>query len=411
MLVPLSERRPPPTRAETTPTPGALICGKVLEKGATTRPLPVGDCASAPTAMTPSAAAGSDTAISKSGPVWRSLSFPAAATTRVPGLTASRAATIRMSASKSRRLARYASSASDVANLGCRPRSTRRCTMPGKSNPSDMEITCAPWRSAHSIPRSSPSVSPLPSSASTLPITARVTPGATPILVPSTARPKIVPAQWVPCPCLSPTPEPLKSSWMRVTPVNAGWLPSMPVSRTATITSAPVRVETSAPTALTPQVAAAAAASAVARSSAPSSNGWMSMVGMTGATARTSGSREMSRSSCLASSSTSTCGSPPARTRAGSGPGCRADSKGLAVLTPLMSRSTLYLSPTEISPPRTRPFPDGGRTCPAPPGSVPSTGSARAQGTPGIPPRARTGLTSGVPARTAGPRASPGVHG
>ncbi len=62
----------------------------------------------------------------------------------------------------------------------------------------DIEITDAPSWTAHWIPRKIMFESPLPSSPRTLPISARETPGATPMRVPSTSRPKIVPAQCVP---------------------------------------------------------------------------------------------------------------------------------------------------------------------------------------------------------------------
>ena len=104
MLVPFSERKPPPRLAERMSTPGALICGKVLEKGATLKPCSVR--AKAPTETTPSAAAGRDTAISKSLFSSRRLSLPAAAHRMVPWSNAVRARTISMSASNTRRLPR-----------------------------------------------------------------------------------------------------------------------------------------------------------------------------------------------------------------------------------------------------------------------------------------------------------------
>jgi hypothetical protein len=61
MLVPESERSPPPTLAERIPTPGALTCGKMLENGAMPNPLP--SSRNAPTEITPSAAAGGEAAI------------------------------------------------------------------------------------------------------------------------------------------------------------------------------------------------------------------------------------------------------------------------------------------------------------------------------------------------------------
>lgn len=202
-----------------------------------------------------------------------------------------------------RRLARYASSATEVARSAGHPWPTRSLTSPGKSKPRDMEMTCAWLSSAHWRPRKIISESPAPSSPSTLPISARVTPGATPIRVPSTSRPKTVPAQCVPCPFLSPFPDPEKSAWVSSTPVNAGCDASMPVSRTATTTPAPVRDDLSAPTADTPH--AVLVACGVVWSSG-SSTGWTSIVGMTGAMARTAGSRPSDRTSDLSSRSTST---------------------------------------------------------------------------------------------------------
>src|SRR5262245_60219079 len=61
MLVPLSVRKPPPTLTDRILNPGAATCGNVLEKNAILY-FPSA-CCSAPTDMTPSAAAGSDAAI------------------------------------------------------------------------------------------------------------------------------------------------------------------------------------------------------------------------------------------------------------------------------------------------------------------------------------------------------------
>ena len=62
MLVPLSSLSPPPTLAERIPTPGPETTGKVFENGAMSKRSP--DRPRAPTETTPSAAAGSDAAIS-----------------------------------------------------------------------------------------------------------------------------------------------------------------------------------------------------------------------------------------------------------------------------------------------------------------------------------------------------------
>ncbi len=85
--------------------------------------------------------------------------------------------------------------------------------------------------------------------------------------------------------------------------MKAGCDASMPVSRTATTTPAPVRGDVSAPTADTPQAVAVAS---VDGWSSGSPTGWMSVVGMTGAMARTAGSRLSDRTSDLSSRSTST---------------------------------------------------------------------------------------------------------
>jgi hypothetical protein len=170
----------------------------------------------------------------------------------------------------------------------------------------DIETTDAPSATAHWMPRKIMSEVPLPSSPSTFPINARETPGATPIRVPSTSRPKTVPAQWVPWPCRSPSPVPEKSCCTRSTPANAGCWSSIPVSSTATVTPAPVNGERSAPTARTPQVGpGTAVAGSIPRSAA--GTGRTRRVGMTGATARTPGSRATSRSCERSSVATSIC--------------------------------------------------------------------------------------------------------
>ncbi len=118
--------------------------------------------------------------------------------------------------------------------------------------PSDIEMTLAPSSTAQLMARTIASLPP-PSPPSTLPISAFFTPRATPMRVPSTSRPKIVPAQCVPCPCVSPLPSPVKSCSTSVTPAKAGWFLAMPVSRTATITSLPSKLDASAFTAVMPQ--------------------------------------------------------------------------------------------------------------------------------------------------------------
>ncbi len=71
-----------------------------------------------------------------------------------------------------------------------------------------------------------------------------VVPGATeetPIVFPVTAP--IVPATWVPCPfgsVLPPVLSAIASQPVRTLPVRSTWLPSTPVSITATVTPAPV---------------------------------------------------------------------------------------------------------------------------------------------------------------------------
>ena len=84
------------------------------------------------------------------------------------------------------------------------------------------------------------------------------TPRATPIRVPLTSRPKTVPAQCVPWPCVSPLPSPVKSFSTIVTPSNAGCDFAIPVSSTATMTSVPSNADTSAFTAVTPHAVPAA---------------------------------------------------------------------------------------------------------------------------------------------------------
>ena len=118
-------------------------------------------------------------------------------------------------------------------------------TKPGKSMPSDIEMTFAPLvdrpldraddlvarrrRSRRAPCRSAPSSRR----------------GATPIRVPSTSRPKIVPAQCVPWPCASSSPSPVKFFSHELTPANAGCVASMPVSSTATTMPSPVNGEVS----------------------------------------------------------------------------------------------------------------------------------------------------------------------
>ena len=89
------------------------------------------------------------------------------------------------------------------------------------------------------MPRKIISDEPPPSSPRTFPISAFLTPRAIPMRLPSTSRPKMVPAQCEPCPCRSPLPEPLKSFSTIVTPAKAGCFLSIPVSNTATTTPSP----------------------------------------------------------------------------------------------------------------------------------------------------------------------------
>ena len=76
--------------------------------------------------------------------------------------------------------------------------------------PSDIEMTLAPWSTAHWMALTISSLAP-PLAPRTLPMKALVTPGATPMRVFCTSRPKMVPAQCVPWPCSSPLPSPVKS--------------------------------------------------------------------------------------------------------------------------------------------------------------------------------------------------------
>ena len=166
--------------------------------------------------------------------------------------------------------------------------------------PSDIEMTWAPWSTAHWMALTISSLAP-PFAPRTLPMKALVTPGATPMRVFCTSRPKIVPAQCVPWPCWSPLPSPVKSRSTMVTPANAACAASMPVSRTATAMPAPVKGEVSALTALTPQVAVAAAGVAVTSRASPI--GAIRRIGIDGATARTPLLRSTSRASRGSSSS------------------------------------------------------------------------------------------------------------
>ena len=125
--------------------------------------------------------------------------------------------------------------------------------------PSDIEITSAPWSTAHVMPLAIPSTPPDPPSSSTLPAI-RSASGATPGSLPRAA---IVPQQWVLCPWASRDPdrEPVKSFWALTT--RSGWL-GAPVSSTAAVTPRPlVRAQASgAFSATTPQSGPAARASA-----------------------------------------------------------------------------------------------------------------------------------------------------
>ena len=142
------------------------------------------------------------------------------------------------------------------------------------------------------MPRKIISDEPPPSPPRTFPISAFRTPRAIPIRLPSTSRPKMVPAQCDPCPCRSPLPEPLKSFSTIVTPAKAGWFLSMPVSNTATTTPSPVTGEVVALTASMPHASPAAATAAVM------SNGLINLIGIGMATAATLGSRAALKASC-----------------------------------------------------------------------------------------------------------------
>ena len=148
MLVPLMLCKPPPALADKMSTPGAATWAMMFENLAMLN-FPPAPRPSAATETIPSDAAGKDAAILNGRRPPLSLSFPVAATTTAVSRNAACALTICMSASKKRRLDRYASSALDTAGSVGSPDSSICLTAPGKSKPSDIEITCAPSSSAH----------------------------------------------------------------------------------------------------------------------------------------------------------------------------------------------------------------------------------------------------------------------
>ncbi len=106
-----------------------------------------------------------------------------------------------------------------------------------------MLTTSAPDSAAHCMPAMTQESWPEPSAPPrTLP-TNRSAPGATPLLSPPEAAPEptIVPATCVPCPLTSVTASPgTKLAVPSIRPAKSGWLTSMPVSSTATLTPLPV---------------------------------------------------------------------------------------------------------------------------------------------------------------------------
>jgi len=142
----------------------------------------------------------------------------------------------------------------------------------------------------------------------TFPISALPTPGATPIRQPAVVRPKMVPAQCVPCPSRSSPGSSVKflASICRPAKAVVRCAGSIPVSSTATATPAPVKADAAAPTAWTPQLTAGAAV--VTEVGVP--KGRMSCIGMGGAAAMTLGSRLTSARALPARSSTVTDSSP-----------------------------------------------------------------------------------------------------
>ena len=121
----------------------------MLEKSATFNLSP--DSPSAPTDTMPLAAAGTDVPTSYFGFFWRLLSLPEAATMTMPPLNAALLASRSIRLSNRRRLARYPSSAMDVARSTGYPRLVSVLLQPGKSKPSDMETTFAFRDDAHSM--------------------------------------------------------------------------------------------------------------------------------------------------------------------------------------------------------------------------------------------------------------------
>ena len=330
-------RRPPPTTARPTPAtcgrghagpvqarrarlrpwprsrrPRARpTCGKVLENGATARP--VADSCSAPTETMPSAAAGREAAISKSGSICRSLSFPAAATTTVPAVKAAWLRISCISASNIRRFARYASSAAEVASSTGQPgvdepfdqpreveaqrhRDHLRALLDRPLDPAEDHVRVAAAVVAEDLPDER-----LGHPAG------YADPGA--VHVPAEDRARAVRA--VPLPVAVARAgevllDELDAGERRVRRVDPGVQHGDDHARPRCATTM------SAPTAPTPQVLELAAPPGPSTTPSPttsSSTGKTNRVGITGATARTSGSRTRSRSSPLLRRATSIRGS------------------------------------------------------------------------------------------------------
>lgn len=110
------------------------------------------------------------------------------------------------------------------------------------SPPRLMLTTLAPEWAAQSMAAMIPSSGHCPLSSQTLP-TSSLAPGATPLRSPLDAAPlpRTVAATWVPCPCpsLAPVGLPVKSTCSAMLPDTSGWVASIPVSSTATLTPVP----------------------------------------------------------------------------------------------------------------------------------------------------------------------------
>ncbi len=110
------------------------------------------------------------------------------------------------------------------------------------SPPRLMLTTLAPEWAAQSMPAMTASSGHSPLSLQTLP-TSSLAPGATPLRSPLDAAPlpRTVDATWVPCPCpsLAPWGLPVKSACPAMLAETSGWVASIPVSSTATVTPVP----------------------------------------------------------------------------------------------------------------------------------------------------------------------------